>query len=358
MECKALSYNVDEFDYSFDEKQVAIHPLKDRESAKLLHCQTTSMDDLFIRDLPNLLKDTLIIINDTKVLNARLFIPTENAKPIEVFLLEWTPNTCTWKILAKPLKKLKIDHSYPLTENISLIIDKKEDGFAVVRFSCNMEEMWEYIETSGNTPIPPYLNRDADESDKTNYQSMFAENIGSVAAQTASFHFTENLKSKLLANNCEFASVTLHIGGGTFLPVKTDDIREHQMHSERYSIPSATYRKITEYLREGKNIVAVGTTPFRACESFWILQNKETLLDKELSTDLFLYPKKDDVYSSQIFTHIITNFHQPKSTLIMLICALLGTKRTKEMYRHAVKYQYRLFSYGDTGLLTLTRRKR
>ncbi len=349
-------YSLNDFDFEFDPELIATKPLEDRNQAKLLHYDS-SIYDYKVGDLDKILKDTLIIVNNTKVLNARLYLTSPKIKSGEAFLLEQQQSKCEWKALARPLKRINIGDRFELDKNIELEFTRKADGYAFVRFLCSEEKMWQYIEAKGNIPIPPYLKRLANSQDKHDYQSMFAKKRGSVAAQTASFHFTDSLKEKLKSNRCEFAPITLHIGGGTFLPVKTNRLEDHEMHSEKYMIPKETYEKILAYQKNGKQIVSVGTTVFRAVESFWNSHSTNTLrtqsLDTELSTDWFLYPQKAELYSSQVFSHIMTNFHQPKSTLLMLICALIGKEQAFKIYNHALDHHYRLFSYGDTSLLKL-----
>ena len=357
----------EDFNYDLPDECVAHYPLKDRSQSKLLvYKNSEAIKDSKVMDLykefPN---GALFIINDTRVLPSRLFGKTEHGGKVELFLIENLPNfsKATWKAIGKPMKKFKVGTTLYFSNDITATIKEKQDGSpptVVVEFNCSRDELFCWMENEGYIPLPPYIKRDSqekaiDSDDKDTYQTVYAKINGSVAAPTAGLHFTDEVMKKMKDNNIEFAPVTLHVGAGTFLPVKTNDISSHDMHSEHFLISDQTIERIEKANKEGIPVVCVGTTSFRAVQSYAKLlkeKDKSELLNKWIATDLFIYPETPEYrYKPWAVNAIMTNFHQPESTLIMLISALVGYENMKKIYSHAVNMKYRFFSYGDSSLL-------
>ena len=231
-----------------------------------------------------------------------------------------------------------------------------------MEFDQQADELSLWLEKEGKVPLPPYIKREkgpSAQADHSRYQTVYAKNTGSVAAPTAGLHFTPEVISKLEGKGIQFAKVTLHVGLGTFLPIKNEEILTHKMHEERYLVPETTYDKIEKARQEGRKVILVGTTSLRTIESFYLrLKAGETakqLVDQYLKTDLFIYPKEDGtLYKPQVGEALMTNFHQPCSSLFVLVSALLGRELALEMYGEAIKKDYRFYSYGDSSLLWLS----
>jgi S-adenosylmethionine:tRNA ribosyltransferase-isomerase len=362
-----------DFDYTLPEELVAHEPLPNRSESKLLVHKNGVNSDHSFQEIGGLIpKGSLVIMNDTKVLPGRLLGKTIHGGSIEIMLLEpLSPSedetkNCRWKALGKPMKKLKADtiinFASELTGKILDRIETHTGPIIHVEFDRPENEFTAWLNEHGFIPLPPYIKRldplPASQSpDTSRYQTVFANHSGSVAAPTAGLHFTDKILSDFEKNGIEVAKVTLHVGGGTFLPVKSDDPSSHHMHKEQFTISNMTYNAILKAQEENRPIIAVGTTSFRALQGFHMLAQShpiETLLNKRLSTDIFIYPKdKKDLHSPWAVKGIMTNFHQPKSTLFMLICALVGYEKAHKIYAHAIEKRYRFYSYGDTSLLWL-----
>ena len=366
-----------DFVFDFPNHLIAQTPLVERDQSKLIvryFDGKISHKNFF--DLASIFKNGgLFVFNDSRVIPSRLIAKQHlqydqndqtKRKGIEVFLLEKQGDT--WLAIGKPMKKLHPGLEIDFDNQIKgIVISKdveKDTPTVKIKFNIDNQEFYSWIEKNGYIPLPPYIKRpdpvSAEKSkDKYCYQTLYAKDIGSTAAPTAGFHFSKKVLSDLKTAKVESAFVTLHVGGGTFLPVRSKDLVNHKMHEESYYVPKETIEQIIKAKRDKKPIVAIGTTSFRAIESMFLSCNGcfEKML--ELSgqwhrTGLFVYPKKKkERYNSSIFDAIITNFHQPESTLLMLICALIGFDETKELYKEAVSENYRLFSYGDSSLLWL-----
>lgn len=361
-----------DFDYTLPEDLVAHVPLSQRSESKLLFHKEGKTTDHKFQDISRIVPSgSLVIMNDTKVLPGRLLGKTVHGGGVEIMLLEAIdhsdPQCSRWQAIGKPMKKLKpgtiLEFSAGLTGKISKKFETHTGPVVNIDFDLAESEFTQWLNEYGFIPLPPYIKRlnplPASQSpDTKRYQTVFADHSGSVAAPTAGLHFTDGILRDFTKNNIEIANVTLHVGGGTFLPVKSDDPSSHHMHKEQFTISEKTYHAINRALKENRPIITIGTTSFRALQGFHILAQSrppETLLDKRLSTDIFIYPKhKNDRYKPWAVQAIMTNFHQPKSTLFMLICALVGYENTREIYAHAIKQRYRFYSYGDTSLLWLT----
>lgn len=332
-------------DFSFDlpEDRIAERPLSPRDAARLL-VVGDALEDRGVRDLPSLLRPgDLMIVNDTRVIPARL-IGRRGAVKIEATLLK-REDERTWRAFARPGKRLKpgdrIDFAFDLAAEVAL----KDGAEVALRFRQAGPALMEAIHRIGRMPLPPYIHREADESDDATYQTVFAAREGAVAAPTAGLHFTPELLSALSIRGIDMATVTLHVGAGTFLPVKTEDVRDHRMHSEWCEVTAAAAEKIAATRAAGGRIVAIGTTALRTLESAARDDGSVPVFSGE--TDIFITPG----YRFKAVDVLLTNFHLPCSTLFMLVCAFAGMRRMQDAYAHAIAGGYRFFSYGDATLL-------
>jgi S-adenosylmethionine:tRNA ribosyltransferase-isomerase len=351
----------DIFDFPFDDKHIALNPLEPRENAKLMVIKDNQMTHNHVRNLIDYFQaDDVIVLNNTKVIKARLtgvIITKGRTAQCQVtlhkhILLNDTTKT-TYTAFVKGSKKLNIDDILEfktLNSDIIItakIISKDNLGQVHIQFNCNLSDLFILLDNIGTMPLPPYIekHRHADIDDDTNYQTIFAEHLGSVAAPTASLHLTENILQQIAKKGIKIAYVTLHVGGGTFLPVKSDTIDQHYMHSEIIDINAQNAQIINEAKQNGGRVICVGTTALRVVES--VVDNSGTLRAFTGETDIFIYPS----YRFKICDILMTNFHLPKSTLFMLVCALCGIDMMKYAYKTAQEMDYRFFSYGDACLL-------
>lgn len=391
--------NIKDFTYELPEDRIAKHPLADRDQSKLLCYQQGEIQDLVFEEIANVLpNDSLLVVNNTKVIQARILIEQEQGKPIEVFLLEPTTgqetskammqkNRAVWICMVGNLKKFKEAFQTINTTKGAVKVsrpEKKGDLFEVV-MEWGMDLTFaELIEEIGLMPLPPYLNRAAEESDKIKYQTVYAESLGSVAAPTAGLHFTEKVFEKLKAKGINKTSVSLHVGAGTFKPVKAHQLEDHQMHEEEIAVDLETLHA----LAGAKFITSVGTTSLRTLETlYWI--GVKIDLGKEVDpqqlisqwepyqladqTDLDFATaisriisrlKENELYYIKGKTQLliapgyqirssqalVTNFHQPDSTLLLLVAAFVG-ENWRKIYQHALENNYRFLSFGDSSLL-------
>ncbi|MEA1986667.1 MAG: tRNA preQ1(34) S-adenosylmethionine ribosyltransferase-isomerase QueA [Candidatus Marinimicrobia bacterium] len=346
---KQNSYHLKDFYFDLPEKLIAKYPPKKRGDAKLmvLDREKQTVEHHKFSDITNFLepKDCLVL-NDTKVFPARLFATKDQTDAkVEVFLLRQLDDNI-WETIVKPARKVRVGNKLVFTDKIHCdIIDNTVSSGRVIRHNCSKEEFMEYIMEHGKSPIPPYIKRESEPIDKIRYQTVFAENIGAVAAPTAGMHFTEKILNKIEKNKVTKASLTLHIGLGTFKPITVEDISRHNMHSEYYDISKDTVEKVNNTMKNGGNIVAVGTSVVRALESAYI---SDMQITKQNSwTDKFIYPP----YKFKIVDKIITNFHQPKSSLIILVSAFANRDFIFKAYKEAIKKKYNFYSYGDAMLI-------
>jgi S-adenosylmethionine:tRNA ribosyltransferase-isomerase len=281
----------------------------------------------------------VLVVNKTRVIPARLFGAKENGTAVEIFLLHEVSKD-VWKCLVHPGKKLKQAQKITFSENFSGYISRgDEEGIREITFNYS-GDFWSLLEKHGHVPLPPYIVRTDDKADKTAYQTVYAQENGSVAAPTAGFHFTDEILNKLKQKGVFLTEVILHVGLGTFRPVKEDDITRHKMHSEFCRISDKTAETINSAKKDGRRVIAVGTTSVRALESF---ADRGQITPGEKWTDIFIYPG----IGFSIVDGLITNFHLPESSLIMLVAAFAGYGFTQQAYAEAVKEKYRFFSYGD-----------
>ena len=335
--------------YHFDlpDELIAQYPVKKRSDSRLLYLNKESGDvkHNYFEDIVDILKpDDILVVNNTKVIPARLHGNKTTGAAVEVFLLRQTENVFTWECLVKPGRKIKLNTVIEFDKGIKgNVIKRLEGGKRIIRFS-GMKDFWGTIKKIGKIPLPPYIKREAEEKDKKTYQTVYAKKKGSVAAPTAGLHFTDKILHQLKEKGIEILEVLLHVGLGTFRPVQTDDIKNHKMHSEYCSVSKDTAQKINTAKANGQRIIAVGTTTTRTLESFV----KDGKLDYGSHwTDIFIYPGKQ----FHIINGLITNFHLPESTLLMLVAAFAGYENTLAAYRQAVENRYRFFSYGDSMLI-------
>jgi len=291
-------------------------------------------------------KNDLLIINTTKVFPARLFaIKDRTDATVEVFLLRELENDL-WEVLVKPARKVRIGNKLHFTEKVHCdVIDNTVSGGRVVRFDYPGDDFYKIIDDIGNSPLPPYITRQATKQDKDRYQTVYAANRGAVAAPTGGLHFTEGLIKKLKAKGVKIKPCTLHIGLGTFRPIQVEDLTRHQMDSEFFEVPPETAIAINEAREKDKKIVAVGTSSVRALET--VVVSGFQVAPRRGWTDKFIYPP----YDFKMTDGLITNFHMPKSTLLMLVSAFGDREFVLDAYKLAIKKQYRFLSYGDSMLI-------
>ena len=347
--------NLSDFDFELPEELTATRPVIPRSAARLLVAKGDEVDDSFVGDLPGFLKSgDRLVFNDTKVLPARLtgfrsrLIDVNNIATarIEVTLLA-SKKESIWSALIKPLRKIRVGEKITFDKSFEAILIDKVDGQGILHFNKENIEFLDRLEELGAMPLPPYIasKRQADKRDNLDYQTIFAQKIGSVAAPTASLHFDLGLLERLKKKGVETSFVTLHVGAGTFLPVKSEDIRQHKMHAEFGEINQKTVDEIRQTKKNGGRIIPVGTTALRLLET--AAQSNDILSEWRGETDIFIYPG----YKFIVADGLMTNFHLPKSTLMMLVSALMGKETIESIYNHAITKKYRFFSYGDSSLL-------
>ncbi len=343
-----------EFDFDLPEALIATRPARPRSSARMLVVGPDWTLDRHVYDLPGLLNPgDRLVLNDTKVIPARLTGQRSRdsaqglvSARIEVTLLEPTARG-TWLAMVKPLKKLREGEEVVFSAALSARLTAKDAGLGELDFNLTGDDFDAALAEAGAMPLPPYIaaRRPADEADKRDYQTIWAEKTGAVAAPTASLHFDPPLMDALRDAGVEFTHVTLHVGAGTFLPVKVDDVTQHKMHAEWGEVSPRAAQEINATRAAGGRIIPVGTTALRLIES----ASDETghLHPWQGDTDIFIRPG----YRFKITDALMTNFHLPKSTLMMLVSALMGRERIMAAYGHAIAQGYRFFSYGDASLL-------
>ena len=332
----------EDFDYYLPEELIAQHPSEKRDHARLLVLdkETGEKEDKFFYDIIDYLNPgDVLVMNDTRVIPARLFGHREDKEEsIEVFLLHNIEEK-TWECLVRPGKKMKIGTKIIFSEELSAEVkDIKEDGNRIIEFFY--EGIFnEILDKLGNMPLPPYIKEELDEPEE--YQTVYSNNPGSVAAPTAGLHFTKELLKQIEKKGIKLAYLTLNVGLGTFRPVSVDDVNDHKMHSEFYSISQETADIINEAHANGKRVIATGTTTIRTLET--VYKNKGEITKDSGWTDIFIYPG----FEYKVVDALITNFHLPKSTLVMLVAAFTSQDMILDTYNYAVKEKYRFFSFGD-----------
>jgi S-adenosylmethionine:tRNA ribosyltransferase-isomerase len=338
-----------DFDFPLPEALIAQHPLDDRSASRLLRLEreTGRISHRQFSDLPQLLgRGDLLVRNETRVLPARLLGRKASGGQLELLLvrrLDTLGNV--WRCLARSAKPLREGKKLQFAEGLEgEVVGEEADGQRLVRFSCQ-EPFQEVLERIGHMPLPPYIRRADQALDRDRYQTVFACNPGAVAAPTAGLHFTAETFSALAARGVEVCGITLHVGPGTFLPVRVENLCEHRMHAEEYEIPPAAAARINAARAAGRRIVALGTTVTRTLEH--AVDKEGRLMSGRGETDLFIMPG----FRFRMVDALITNFHLPKSTLLVLAAAFAGRDLVLAAYREAVERGYRFFSYGDCMLI-------
>lgn len=356
---------VSDFNYHLPEELIAQEPSADRAGSRLLRLNASNgeLENRMFRDFPDLLRpDDLVVFNNTRVFPARLYGRRKGVKAqavslqnpvsrdflhgrIEVLLTKQLGQESNeWECLVRPGRKIGIGEQLYFGENDELaaeVIARGGFGERTIRFKPQ-HNFFETLEKIGHVPLPPYIARDDSSGDRERYQTVYARERGSVAAPTAGLHFTTEILDRIKARGVETAEVTLHVGLGTFQPVRTERVEVHKLHSESYSISTEAAEKIERARRASRRIVAVGTTTVRTLE-YAALQGNGELHAGSGEANLFIYPG----YKFHVVNSLLTNFHLPQSTLLMLVCALGGKENVMHAYRYAVQQQYRFYSYGD-----------
>lgn len=333
-----------DFYYDLPEELIAQTPVEPRDSSRMMVYNRKTKEVLhkhFYDVIDFLNEGDALIVNDSRVLPARIYgtkIPT--GANVEFLLLKQVKDK-VWETLVKPGKKARTGDSFTFGDGIMTgkVIDVLEDGNRIVEFKCD-SNFYETLDKIGQMPLPPYIHEKL--KDKERYQTVYSHELGSAAAPTAGLHFTDELLEKIKAKGIKIGYVTLHVGLGTFRPVKVDDVTTHKMHSEHYEVPEETAKLIEETKKNGKRVIAVGTTSCRTLES--VANEYGKVVPCEGWTDIFIYPG----FEFKVLDGLITNFHLPESTLIMLVSAFAGYDEVMGIYKEAVKEKYRFFSFGDS----------
>ncbi len=338
--------NTSDFYYDLPEELIAQMPAEPRDSSRLLvyHRQDETVEHKVFRDIIDYLNPgDALVVNDTRVIPARLYGKKQSTGREVEFLLLNQLSKDTWEVIMRPGKKLRIGDRVEFAEDLQAeILEKKEDGVTSVKFY--FEGLFEpLLERYGNMPLPPYITKRLE--DRQRYQTVYAKENGSAAAPTAGLHFTPELMEKIRKKGIDIIPVLLHVGLGTFRPVKVDNVENHKMHSEYYSISADSARRINETRKRGGRIIAVGTTSVRTLES--VADEDGSIKEQSGNTEIFIYPG----YRFKCVDALITNFHLPESTLLMLISAFMGKEQALGLYRLAVQERYRFFSFGDAMLI-------
>jgi S-adenosylmethionine:tRNA ribosyltransferase-isomerase len=347
---------VDAFDFDLPEDRIALFPASPRDAARLLHVRGDALNDRIVRDLPSLLRPgDLLVLNDTRVIPAQL--AGERARrtgdgaavAVDVTLLKRLSDAggARWRAFARPAKRLKARDIVIFAEGFQAEVEARDEAEATLRFNAGGADFDRLLAMHGAPPLPPYIarKRAVTADDAQRYQTIYALESGSVAAPTAGLHFTPSLFDSLKAAGVATETITLHVGAGTFLPVTAEDVRDHKMHAEWGEVTQAQADRINAVRAKGGRIVAVGTTSLRLLES--AADEEGTVRAFEEETSIFITPG----YRFRTVDVLMTNFHLPRSTLFMLVCAFAGTAAIKRAYAHAIDARYRFYSYGDACLL-------
>lgn len=332
--------NLQDFNYELPQELIAQHPSRRRDDARLMvidRARSTVVHDIFRNIDKYLPAQSMLVVNNSKVIPARLLGKRQKTGgQVEIFLLKKLEDG-RYEALLKPLKKIKVEESLEFPGGVIAYLEDKEKR--VVRF--NKKNLESHLARIGHIPLPPYITREDNAQDRTEYQTVYARHAGSVASPTAGLHFSKGLLAKLKKSGHAFASLTLHINYGTFKPVECEDITRHPMHWEDYRITPLTWARVQKTKEQGRKVVAVGTTSCRVLET--VAQNGRL----NGSTNIFIYPG----FSFRMIDCLITNFHLPLSTLLMLVYAFGGSSRMKKAYDEAIREKYRFYSYGDAMLI-------
>ncbi len=337
-----------EFFFNLPKELIAQTPADKRGESRLisLNRETGKLAHKMISDFPNLIEDnTLIVVNNSRVRKARIYGTSQTGGKVEFLLIKQIDNN-SWETIVSKRKKQRVGKEFTFPGDLKGKITVHNEDKTVICFSQLIDDVW--LNEYGHMPLPPYIKRDDTKDDSYRYQTVYAKNTGSIAAPTAGLHFTENIIHRLRSRGIDLVSVTLHVGLGTFIPVRTENVEEHKMHREEYEISENTAFKINEAKKAGRKILAVGTTSLRTIESAWRDSPvKNTIIPGKSSTDIFIYPG----FEFKVADQMLTNFHTPDSSLILLVSAFAGKENIKNAYAEAIKGKYRFFSYGDAMLI-------
>jgi S-adenosylmethionine:tRNA ribosyltransferase-isomerase len=333
-----------DFDYCLPRGLIAQQPMAERDASRLLHlARDGRIADLMIRDLPSLVRPgDLWVINDTRVMPARLLGEKATGGKVEILLLEPVDETHVWLAWGKSNKPLRPGTRIHFADDFSGEVLMRAGKEIQIRLLAS--DVVEAIEKYGHMPLPPYIDRPDRDEDKNRYQTVYARQSGAIAAPTAGLHLTHELMAGMRAKGAEFAHVTLHVGVGTFQPVQVERVEDHIMHEEAYFVPEKTAALVNAALSEGRRVIAVGTTSLRTLEAAFADGRVRAGAGR---TSIFIYPG----FRFRVTRALLTNFHLPRSTLLMLVCALGGRKTVLEAYEHAKQAGYRFYSYGDAMFL-------
>ncbi|MDX2083622.1 MAG: tRNA preQ1(34) S-adenosylmethionine ribosyltransferase-isomerase QueA [Rickettsiales bacterium] len=346
-----------DFDFYLPPKLIANQPFFPKEETAMLTFKDNQIFDLKLINLLDFLQEgDVMVFNDARVIKAKLSAKIlRNSQKLEFnldqklndFSIKDSPINVLWRALCKPAKKVKVGDDLEIANDFfAQVIEKSDDGFIKIKFDCDEKTLAEKIEKYGATPLPPYIKSDLNNfQDQKNYQTIYANNGEAVAAPTAGLHFNEKIFAALANKKIKKVFVTLNVGAGTFLPVRSNFLNEHKMHNESFCLSKESAEIINLAKAHGKKIIAIGTTSLRVLES--CCDEKNILQPNKSSTEIFIYPP----YKFKIVDILLTNFHLPKSTLFMLICAFVGKEQAFLIYNHAISKQYRFYSYGDASLL-------
>ena len=330
-----------EFSFKLPEELIAQFPPECRGSSRMLLLDRSAgqSEHRMVLDLPEILeKGALLVFNDSKVRKARLYARSADTDTDSEFLLLDKLGNARWRAMAKKARRQRIGRRYSFADGIEAEIEAEDGDLRILRFSVDIDDLW--LDLHGHIPLPPYIKREDETYDSDRYQTIYARAIGSAAAPTAGLHFTPEILAALDARGIEKTFVTLHVGLGTFLPVRSSRVEEHVMHEEAYSVSGEAARSVNRAKKEKRPIVAIGTTSVRVLESAW---GEGHLTEGSGRTSIFIYPG----YRFKVVDHLFTNFHTPESTLLMLVSAFAGTGMILSSYQKAIKASYRFFSYGD-----------
>lgn len=332
------SLKLSDLDFKLDTKQIALNPLEKRDTSKLLIIKGKELKEIVFKDIADLFHSgDVLVLNNSKVIKSRIITSSEG-RNIELFLHRQLDENI-WQAFAKPAKKVFVRQIFDLGRNKIKVLEKLESGEVILELDLVLSALG-FFDQFGQIPLPPYIKRASEKSDEEKYQTVFAVNRGSVAAPTAGLHFTPEVLDKIKAKGVKVVYITLHVGAGTFLPIKSENIDDHKMHYENYEISYDA----AQIINDAKRVIAVGTTTLRTLESSH--QDGEVVPQKS-STNLFIKPG----FKFHIADLLLTNFHLPKSTLLLLVWAFGGRNNMEKAYDYAIKNNFRLFSYGDTSLI-------
>jgi len=342
-----------DFSFELPEELIAQRPPAERGTSRLMVLDPKAVGDSpaadggeiahrMVTELPELIEPgSVMVVNNSKVRRARIYGKSETGGRVEFLLVEPLPDG-RWRAMVSRSRKQKAGKRFRIDDGVTATIGEAAGDLRIVAFDKRVDDEW--LERFGHVPLPPYIAREDEAADAGRYQTVYAQPMGSVAAPTAGLHLTEELLGRIRENGVRIESVTLHVGLGTFLPIRTEKIEEHAMHEERYEVPAATAQTVTEARRTGRPVLAVGTTSMRTLEAAW---EGDRLRSGAGATSLYIYPG----YRFKAVDALLTNFHTPGSTLLVLVSAFAGRELIRRAYEEAISERYRFFSYGDTMLI-------